>query len=124
MFQESEIDPPEQITTQTFTNQNFGAHQPHPVPLPPHFASIPNNLTAANHQVPQMQIGNNGIDESLRSEEPIQLGKEAPPANRGPPRPAAANQSYYQNNGYNRPRQNQNRSSSGPRPTAATNRHA
>jgi caprin-1 len=123
-LQESEIDPPEQIPSQTFTNQNFNNHPPHPVPVPPHFAVMPNNLTPTNHQVPQIQMGNNGIDDTLRTtEEPLQIGKDggAPP-NRGPPRPNN-NQSYYQNNGFNRPRQqNQNRNASGPRPTA--NRHA
>ncbi|KAG5882110.1 hypothetical protein JTB14_016873 [Gonioctena quinquepunctata] len=29
-LQESEIDPPEQIPSQTFTNQSFGGHPPHP----------------------------------------------------------------------------------------------
>ncbi|XP_028143558.2 caprin homolog [Diabrotica virgifera virgifera] len=124
-LQDSEIDPPEQIASQTFTNQNFTGHPSHPVQLPPpHFANMPNNLTPNNHQLPQMQMGNNGIDDTLRSpEETLQIGKDggAPP-NRGPPRPNN-NQSYYQNNGYNRPRQqNQNRNASGPRPTAT--RHA
>ncbi|XP_056642240.1 caprin homolog [Diorhabda sublineata] len=122
-LQESEIDPPEQIPSQTFTNQNFNNHPPHPVAVPPHFATLPNNLTPTNHQVPpQIQMSNNGIDDTLRTtEEPLQIGKDggAAPPNRGPPRPTN-NQSFYQNNGYNRPRQqNQNRNA---RPAA--NRHA
>ncbi|CAG9861727.1 unnamed protein product [Phyllotreta striolata] len=111
-LQESEIDQPEQIPTQTFTNQSFGSH-PAVAPLAPHFAAMPNNQ--------QVQMGNNGIEESMRAEEPVHVGKEAP-ANRGGPPRQGNNQSYYQNNGYNRPRQNQTRNTGGPR--AATNRHA
>lgn len=71
IFQESEIDPaPDQIPSQTFTNQNFSPHAPpHPVPIPPpHFSSIPNNLPPpqTNHQP---QLGNNGVDENRNQPE-------------------------------------------------------
>lgn len=122
-LQESEIDqPPEQIPSQTFTNQNYSTHLGQPVPLPTHFAPMPNNLPPTNHQVPP-PIGNNGIDEKLvQPDEQNPLKDVSPSVNRGTPRPVN-NQSYYQNNnGYNnRPRhQNQTRNS-GPRPT--NNRH-
>lgn len=57
-LQESEIDTPEQIPTQTFTNQAFGVVQPPPpIPMPPHFQPpqqiSPGTLPpTANHQVP------------------------------------------------------------------------
>lgn len=58
-LQESEIDTPDQITTQTFTNQSFVVQQPPPpIPMPPpHFQAAQQQIVAANlppnaHQVP------------------------------------------------------------------------
>nr|CAH7738589.1 unnamed protein product [Callosobruchus chinensis] len=119
-LQESEIDPiPEQIPSQTFTNQNFSggppppaAHQPAATgPLPPHFAaSIPQQppmggaTPVANHQPmqPVQAIGNNGlVDDGLMGQPKDQqqhvVAKEA--MQPGPPRTA---QPYYQDNGYSR----------------------
>lgn len=110
-LQESEIDtPPEQIPSQTFTNQSFVGGPPPPIPLPTLFQNVPTNVVP---QQPMPVIGNNGIDEGLEEERK----GSAPNGNGRPPR---SNQSYYQNqnNGYsNRPRQNR---SNGPRPS---NRH-
>ncbi|CAG9761894.1 unnamed protein product [Ceutorhynchus assimilis] len=47
-LQESEIDTPEQISTQTFTNQTF---MPPPIPLPSHFQPLP-HTSPVNHQMP------------------------------------------------------------------------
>ncbi|KAJ3658431.1 hypothetical protein Zmor_010168 [Zophobas morio] len=109
-LQESEIDtPPEQIPSQTFTNQSFVSAPPPPIPLPPLFQNIPTNLPP-QPPIPPVS-GNNGIEEHKEEHK----GQGSAGGNR-PPRPN--NQSYYQNNnGYsNRPRQSRN----GPRPG---NRH-
>ncbi|XP_044255650.1 caprin homolog [Tribolium madens] len=114
-LQESEIDtPPEQIPSQTFTNQSFvtGGAPPPPIPLPPLFQNIPTNLPP-QPQPPIPVTGNNNnnnIEEAHKEEVHKQGGNRPPRSN---------NQSYYQNNnnGYsNRPKQNRN----GPRPG---NRH-
>lgn len=99
-LQESEIDtPPEQIPSQTFTNQSFVTAPPPPIPMPPHFQAFPGNI------VPP---AGNGVEE--HPEIPDDTHKQ-----RGRSRPN--NQPFYpNNNGYNRSRQNRN----GPRPG---NRH-
>lgn len=104
-LQESEIDtPPEQIPSQTFTNQSFVTAPPPPIPLPPLSQYLPPQ--------PIPVTGNNGIEEAHKEE----VHKQQNTGGNRPPRPN--NQSYYQNNnGYsNRPRQNRN----GPKPG---NRH-
>ncbi|RZB77496.1 caprin -like [Asbolus verrucosus] len=105
-LQESEIDtPPEQIPSQTFTNQSFVSAPPPPIPLPPLFQNVPATLPPQ----PIPVSGNNGIEETHKEEV---LKPQNSTGGSRPPRPN--NQSYYQNNnGYNnRPRQNRN----GPRP--------
>lgn len=98
-LQESEIDTPDQIPSQTFTNQSFVTAPPPPIPMPPHFQNYTNN--------PIPQPGN-GVEE--HQEIPEETQKQ-----RGRPRPNNS-QLYSNNNGYNRPRQNRN----GPR---TGNRH-
>ncbi|VEN37834.1 unnamed protein product [Callosobruchus maculatus] len=143
-LQESEIDPiPEQIPSQTFTNQNFSGgppppagHQPAPAgALPPHFAaSIPQQppmggaAPVANHQPmqPVQAIGNNGLvddgpmgqpkDQQQQQQQHL-VAKEAMQA--GPPRTA---QPYYQDNGYSR-QQQQQRGQHPPRPRPVNARH-
>ncbi|CAG9819609.1 unnamed protein product, partial [Phaedon cochleariae] len=122
-LQESEIDPPEQIPSQTYTNQNFGAPLPHAaVPLPPHFATKPASmppLPPNNHhlqQGPPQSVGNNGLDEQEEHHKDLGQGRSANAT------------SFYHNNGYSARQQqrqpNPNRSGGGgggpPRPA---NRH-
>lgn len=99
-LQESEIDTPEQIPSQTFTNQSFVTAPPPPIPMPPHFQTFANN--------PIPQPGNNGVEE--HQELPDETQKQ-----RGRSRPNNNQQFYSNNNGYNRPRQNRNGPRSGNR---------
>lgn len=98
-LQDSELDtPPEQIPSQTFTNQSFVTGPPPPIPMPPHFQTFSTN--------PIPQPGN-GVEE--HQEIPDETQKQ-----RGRSRPN--NQQFYSNNnGYNRPRQNRNGPRSGNR---------
>lgn len=63
-LQESEIDTPlDQIPTQTFTNQSYVGNPPPPIPLPPHFQNIGNNMPPLQQQAPvQPQLQGNNID--------------------------------------------------------------
>ncbi|XP_050307870.1 caprin homolog [Anthonomus grandis grandis] len=129
-LQESEIDTPEQIPTQTFTNQTFvGQPPPPPIPMPPHHYQgppqiSPNNLSPQmqNHQVPLAAVPVvQPVPASMQPviNEDVSLVKPIPPPqseemdkhsmnrasqNRGPvPASNHQPQSFY-NNGYtNRP---------------------
>lgn len=109
-LQESELDtPPEQIPSQTFTNQNYVAGPPPPIPLPPHFQQYSGGPNQAplpgNGMVMEDNINVNQNEDSLKQQR-----------NDRPPRPN--NQPFYaNNNGYNKPRQNRN----GPRPSNRPN---
>lgn len=112
--QDSELDtPPEQIPSQTFTNQSFVTAPPPPIPMPPHhFHGFP----TGGVQV----AGNNGLDGGA-PEKPDDVQKQRPRAARPlPNNQQQQQQQFYQNNGMNRPVQNRR----GPqRPAAPTNRH-
>lgn len=86
----------------------------------PHFPTITNNLSATNHQVPPLTIGNNGIEETLgQTDDCITPHKDVPTGvNRIPPPRNNNGQAYYPNNFNNKPRhpQNQSRNGNGPRP--------
>ncbi|KAL1506569.1 hypothetical protein ABEB36_005904 [Hypothenemus hampei] len=127
-LQESEIDTPDQIPTQTFTNQTFVVQPPPPIPLPPHFqpqqvspGTIP---PMVNHQGPpsgsplvqqSVVIPGNKDDVSItKSGQPQSVDDKQHSLGRGPPQPQNRNavaqnnhQSFY-NNGYS------NRSNRGP----------
>lgn len=113
LFQESELDtPPEQIPSQTFTNQNFMPGPPQPMQLPPHFPPFQANPT--NHPPPPagngMTIEETPITNSNQTEDAMKSRER---------QPRLSNQTFFQNNnGYNRPRQN-NRN--GPRPNNRSN---
>ncbi|KAI4463362.1 gpi-anchored protein [Holotrichia oblita] len=129
-LQDSELDtPPEQIPSQTFTNQSYVQGPPPPIPMPPHFQTYPQNPAPPQSlpqqpQLPQPQqplqqpppssaapLPGNGVEEN-HDHQSNDSQKQ-----RGRPR-SNNQQSYYTtNNGYNN-RQRQNRS--GPR---AGNRH-
>ncbi|CAH1991257.1 unnamed protein product, partial [Acanthoscelides obtectus] len=120
---ESEIDPiPEQIPSQTFTNQNFSGGPGAPpaaaaAPLPPHFvapAGVPQQPpmgtgpapTVANHQSMQ-PIGNNGVvDNGLmgqHKEQPHHVVKEQVMQAAGPP-PRTQQTQQHQQRGQHPPR--------------------
>lgn len=118
-LQDSELDTPDTLPSQTFTNTSFVQAPPPPIPLPPNFQTY-NNIN-----VPPP---GNGVNEEIApppivpQPQPQQI--EEPQKMRGqPPRPPP-NQMYYQNNhsnsnnynNNNRPRQQR----TGPR---TGNRH-
>lgn len=114
-LQDSELDTPEQIPSQTFTNQNYVAGPPPPIPMPPHFQGYP----------PQPPVGNNGLEEHNLNqvEENMKQQQQRPERNNAPSSrnnqqttaTAAPPTFYPNNNGYNRPRSNRN---GPPRPSA------
>lgn len=120
-LQDSELDTPDTLTSQTFTNTSFVQAPPPPIPLPPNFQTFqqPGNLNVpppgngVNDEMPQPTIPN--IPQS-------QPPQDEPQKIRGQP-PRSNNHMYYQNNhsntnNYNnRPRQQR----SGPR--TGGNRH-
>lgn len=129
-LQESEIDTPEQIATQTFTNQTFVVQPPAPIPMPTHFPPTqqinPASLPQAAPTGPSLaQLQNNplvppGEDPALAQQLQVADDLDKHPANRVPAqqnRGAALNsapQQGYYNNGYsnrsNRPPQQQQHS--------------
>lgn len=118
VFKESEIDPPEQIPSQTFTNQNFSPHQV-PIPQAIAYPTIANNLSSTNHQVPPLTIGNNGIEETIgQNDDTINQHKDVPAGiNRVPPVRNNNGQAYYSNNFSNKPRQQPNQNRTAQRPS-------
>ncbi|XP_076273525.1 uncharacterized protein LOC143204693 isoform X2 [Rhynchophorus ferrugineus] len=125
-LQESEIDTPEQIPTQTFTNQSFVV--PSQMPLPQHFQQPPpqhmpaGNLPPTVNAVPPQAVAMvppQGAPLAPSNEDPglnkplPQAGDEMekhivnrvpPPQNRGPApnsQPPHHQQQAYYNNGYN-----------------------
>ncbi|KRT80289.1 hypothetical protein AMK59_7361, partial [Oryctes borbonicus] len=142
-LQDSELDtPPEQIPSQTFTNQSYVQAPPPPIPMPPHFQPYPQNppppqplpqqppLPLQQQQQPQppqplqqpppptaAPMPGNGVDENHDHQSNDSQKQRGRPRSNN----QQQQQPYYPtNNGYTN-RQRQNRS--GPRPAAAGNRH-
>lgn len=103
-LQDSELDTPDTLPTQTFTNTSYVQAPPPPIPLPPNFQTYPN--------VPPP---GNGVEEPAPQQPPQPPQPEDGQKHRGqPPRP----NNYYQNNNNsynNRPRQQRNGPRSGNR---------
>ncbi|XP_066145779.1 caprin homolog [Euwallacea fornicatus] len=144
-LQDSEIDTPEQIPTQTFTNQTFVVQPPPPIPMPHalHFQApqqiSPGNLPpTVNHQVPPgaapalqqpVSIPSNKGDVPLNKPPTEDLDKHSlnrAPQNRNPPAQNNHQPPAFYNNGYsnrsNRPPHHQSRNN-GVQGRAQSNRH-
>jgi len=110
-LQDSELDTPDTLPSQTFTNTSYVQAPPPPIPLPPNFQTY----QQGNPNVPPPP--GNGVEEQP-PQQPQPPQPDETQKHRGQPRPN--NQTYYQNNNNtnynNRPRQHRN----GPR---AGNRH-
>lgn len=152
-LQESEIDTPEQISTQTFTNQSFVVQPPPPIPMPPHFQPQPippgSLPPTVNQQVPPAGapiVAQQGTplpptNEDVSISKPIQpqnvddidkhsVGRGLPPhqQNRNPAQNSQHQQQSYYNNGYNnnrpnRPAQQHSRNNGVHQGRPQTNRH-
>ncbi|ENN80567.1 hypothetical protein YQE_03019, partial [Dendroctonus ponderosae] len=113
-LQESEIDTPDQIPTQTFTNQSFVVQPPPPIPMPVQFQPppiSPGQLPPVSHQgtandsaVVQMAgpgISNDEINLNKPLTEELDKHSLGRVQNRGAaPHSNNQPQSFYNNNGY------------------------
>ncbi|KAH1026819.1 caprin homolog isoform X1 [Dendroctonus ponderosae] len=132
-LQESEIDTPDQIPTQTFTNQSFVVQPPPPIPMPVQFQPpqiSPGQLPPVSHQgtgndpaVVQMTgpgISNDEINLNKPLTEELDKHSLGRVQNRGAaPHSNNQPQSFYNNNGYsnrssNRPNQQHSRNNGMP----------
>ncbi|KAF5308890.1 hypothetical protein FQR65_LT00590 [Abscondita terminalis] len=111
-LQDSELDTPDTLASQTFTNTSFVQAPPPPIPLPPNFQTF-QQPGAMNIPPP-----GNGVNEEMPQSTVPNVQQPQPPQDesqkmRGQP-PRSNNQMYYQNNhsntnNYNnRPRQQRN----------------
>ncbi|XP_017782980.1 PREDICTED: caprin homolog [Nicrophorus vespilloides] len=81
-LQDSELDtPPEQIPTQTFTNQTYVSALPPPIPMPPHFHQYPN---APPQQPPQNVVASQPMQQVPP---PQQLQQQQQQQQQQPPQP-------------------------------------
>ncbi|XP_060531582.1 caprin-1-like [Cylas formicarius] len=130
-LQESEIDTPDQIPSQTFTNQSFVVQPPPPIPMPPHFQPPsqplpPTNLpTTMNHQPVQVSGAPPTDDTSIikplaQPIDDLQKHSSTGPGVTNQPQP-------FYNNGYgNRSKpqqQSRNNGIGGTHPRPQTTRH-
>ncbi|XP_022921025.2 caprin homolog isoform X1 [Onthophagus taurus] len=136
-LQDSELDtPPEQIPSQTFTNQSYVQGPPPPIPMPPHFQPYPQPIPPQQQQAQQQQQQppppqqlspsvpqqTNNLDEANHHDHQM---NDVQKQRGGRPRAVGGNQQqpfYANNNGYSN-RQRQNRNGPGPRSSNNNNRH-